>query len=150
MRLPRLEAHLNGRKLGCYALNEFFIGPRKAYQAAKYTIEIKNWTERQKSSGILVSTPMGSHAWAKACCKRTMPLGSRGFQFVVREPYERQVFKNYRLKYGMLKKGQRIRIVSEMLDGILIADSVGKEYGFSNGSMADIGLSKKHLNAIWE
>lgn len=150
IRLPRLEARMNGNRLESYALNEFFIGPRRAYHAAKYIIEINNRKEEQKSSGILVSTPMGSHAWAKACCKKTMPVGSGGFQFVVREPYERQVFKDYKFKHGMLKRGQKVKIVSEMLDGVLIADSVGKEYSFRNGSVAEIGLSKNHLSAVWD
>ncbi|MBI2658161.1 NAD(+)/NADH kinase [Candidatus Woesearchaeota archaeon] len=150
IKLPRLEARLNGKKIEALALNEFFIGSRKAYHAAKYTIEISKRKERQKSSGIIISTPAGSNAWAKGCCGKTMPLGSEGYQFVVREPYEGQVFKNYKFRYGILKNSQKIRIVSEMLDGILIADSVGKEYGFRNGSIAEIGLSKKHLNAVWD
>ena len=36
-----------------------------------------------------------------------------------------------------------------MLDGILIADSVSKEYEFKNGSKATIKLSDKYLNAVW-
>ena len=44
---------------------------------------------------------------------------------------------------------KKIKITSEMLDGILIADSVGKEYKLKNGSKATIGLSKNDVNAIW-
>ncbi|MBI2650190.1 NAD(+)/NADH kinase [Candidatus Woesearchaeota archaeon] len=148
-KLPRLEAYINNKKIETLALNEFFIGARKSYHAAKYTIRINHRKERQKSSGILVTTPSGSNAWAKSCCSRTLPLESKSYQFVVREPYEGKVFKNYRLKYGILNKNQRIRIFSEMLDGLLIADSVSKEYNFKNGSKATIRLSNKPLNAIW-
>ncbi|MBI2542024.1 NAD(+)/NADH kinase [Candidatus Woesearchaeota archaeon] len=148
-KLPRLEASLNGRKIETLALNEFFIGSKKSYHAAKYTINAGSKKERQKSSGILVTTPSGSYAWAKSCYGRTLPLGSENFQFLVREPYEGQVFKNYRLKHKILGKTQKIKITSEMLDGILIADSVGKEYSFKNGSKATINLSGKHLNAVW-
>ena len=148
-KLPRLEAYINSKKIETFALNEFFIGATKSYHAAKYVIETDGKNERQKSSGILVTTPTGSYAWAKSCCSKTLPLNSKNYQFVVREPYEGNIFKNYKLKYLVLNKNQKIRIASEMLDGILIADSVSKEYKFKNGSKATIKLSDKYLNAVW-
>lgn len=148
-RLPRLEARINGKKIKTYALNEFFIGARKSYHAAKYVVQADGKKERQKSSGILVTTPTGSCAWAKSCCNKTLPLNSKNYQFVVREPYEGRVFKNYKLKHGILNKSQKITIASEMLDGILIADSVSREYSLKNGSKATIKLSDRHLNAVW-
>lgn len=149
-KLPRLEAYINNKKIETLALNEFFIGARKSYHAAKYIIQIKNNKERQKSSGILITTPTGSYAWAKSCCDRTLPLNSKKYQLVVREPYEGNVFKNYKLKYVILNKNQKISIKSEMLDGVLIADSVGKEYSLKNGSKAVIKSSGRHINAIWQ
>ena len=146
---PRLEAYINNKKIETFALNEFFIGARKSYHAAKYIIRINGKKERQKSSGILVTTPTGSYAWAKSCCGKTLPLDSKNYQFVVREPYEGKVFKNYRLKYGLLNKNQKIKINSEMLDGILIADSVSEEYNFKNGSKAVIKVSNNDINVIW-
>ena len=148
-KLPRLEACINSKKIETFALNEFFIGARKSYHAAKYVVQVDGRKERQKSSGILVTTPTGSYAWAKSCCRKTLPLNSKSYQFAVREPYEGKVFKNYKLKYGILNKNQKITIASEMLDGILIADSVGKEYSLKNGSKATIKLSDKHLNVAW-
>lgn len=149
-KLPRLVAYINNKKIETFALNEFYIGSRKSYHAAKYAIHIDGKKERQKSSGILVSTPIGSYAWAKSCCNKTLPLNSKNYQLVVREPYEGKIFKNYRFKYAILNENQKIRIISEMLDGILIADSVSKEYSFKNGSRAMVKLSKKYLKAIWE
>lgn len=148
-KLQRLEAYIDSRKIGALALNEFFIGARKSYHAAKYIIKAGNRKERQKSSGILITTPTGSYAWAKSCSGRTMPLDSKNYQFVVREPYQGNVFKNYKLKYGLLKRNQNISVISEMLDGVIVADSVGKEYKFKNRSRAAIKISNRHLNAIW-
>ncbi|MEK6984605.1 MAG: NAD(+)/NADH kinase [Nanoarchaeota archaeon] len=148
-KLPRLEACINNKKIEALALNEFFVGARKSYHAAKYVIKINGKKERQKSSGILITTPTGSYAWAKSCSNKTLPLNSRNYQFVVREPYEGQVFKNYKFGCGTLNKNQKVSIFSEMLDGILIADSVGKEYSLKNGSKATIKMSNKYLNAIW-
>ena len=151
--LPRLKAYINGSGIDSYALNEFFIGPRKSYHAAKYWIYVDeeiDKKERQKSSGVLVATPTGSHAWAKSCLNETLPLNSKKFLFVVREPYEGNVFKGYKLKEGLLEKSQKISIISEMLDGILIADSVGMEYKLKCGSKVSVGLSDKSINAVWE
>ena len=149
-KLPRLEAYINNQKIETLALNEFFIGSRKSYHAAKYSIGIYGKKDIQKSSGILVTTPVGSYAWAKSCCERTLPLNSSNYQFIVREPYEGKVFKDYNLKYGILNKNQKITVISDMLDGILIADSVGQEYSLKNGSKATIKLSNNYLNVIWE
>ena len=148
-KLSRLEASVNGNKIATLALNEFFIGPRKSYHAAKYTIQVRNIKERHKSSGILVSTPSGSYAWTRACNGKVIPLNSKNFQLVIREPYEGKVFKNYRLRQRILKNSEKVTIISEMLDGILIADSVSKEYELKEHDKAEIRLSKNFLNAIW-
>ena len=148
IRFPRLEACIDGNKILTLALNEFYIGPKKGYHGAKYTIQIGGKKERHKSSGILVTTPAGSYAWAKSAYRRIMPLDSKNFQFVVREPYEGKVFRKYKIKHGILRKNDRIKIISEMLDGVIVADSVGKEYGFRNYSIATITLSKKSLNLL--
>ena len=147
---PRLEACINGQKIATLGLNEFFIGPKKAYHAAKYIIGLGNNKERQKSSGILVTTPAGSYAWGKACNTKPMNLNSENFQFVIREPYEGKLFRNYKLKYGILKPNQKIKIFSEMLDGIIVADSVGMEHSFKNGNIAIVKLSRMPLKVVWE
>lgn len=146
----RLEAYINNKRIGVCALNEFFIGPKKSYHAAKYLIMAKGIKERQKSSGILITTPAGSYAWASACCNKRLAISSKSYQLVVREPYEGRVFKNYKLRYAILNKNQKVKIISEMLDGILVADSVGKEHSLKNGSKAVIKLSKNYLKTIWE
>ena len=148
---PRLEAYVDGKKIETIALNEFFIGPRKSYHAAKYVISIDGKKERQKSSGVLVATAAGSYAWAKASHNRPLPLNSGKFQFVVREPYEGKVFKNYKLKYGILGKNQKVTVVSQMLDGIVVADSVGKEFNVKYGHKTVVKLAdkSKNLRVIW-
>lgn len=147
-KFPRLEARIDNKKIATPSLNEFFIGPKKAYHAAKYIIEIGGRKERQKSSGVLVTTPAGSYAWARACNTKPMNLNTKNFQFVVREPYEGKVFRNYKLKKGILKPSQKVSIESEMLDGVIVADSVGKEFAFKNGGKAVIKLSRNYVNLI--
>lgn len=148
-KLPRLEAYINKKRIGTLALNEFFIGPRKSYHASKYVIKVRKIKERHKSSGVIVSTPSGSYAWTKACHGKKMPLNSKDFQFVIREPYEGKVFKNYKLKQSILKSNESITIISEMLDGILVADSVSKEFSLKEHDEVRIRKSNNFLKAIW-
>ncbi len=53
----------NGQTL--YAVNDFFIGP-KSHTCLQYTLTHKKRSERQMSSGIIVSTGAGSTGWFKA------------------------------------------------------------------------------------
>ena len=148
-KLPRLEARISGKKIGSFAVNEFFIGPRKAYQASKYIIKVDKHKERHKSSGIIVATPAGSYAWASASHGKKMHLDSKNFQYVVREPYMGKIFRDYKLRRGILKKGRKITVISEMLDGIVVADSVSKEYSLKHGQKVEVKMSEKPVEVVW-
>ncbi len=53
----------NGQAL--YAVNDLFIGP-KSHISARYTIAINGRQEEQSSSGVIVSTGLGSTGWFKS------------------------------------------------------------------------------------
>ncbi|MGH7976847.1 MAG: sugar kinase [Limisphaerales bacterium] len=53
----------NGQVL--YGVNDLFIGPR-SHISARYTITLENQTETQSSSGVIVSTGLGSTGWLKS------------------------------------------------------------------------------------
>lgn len=58
------KAQLNdGQSL--YGVNDLFIG-RKTHVSARYQVELNGVTEQQSSSGIIVSTGMGSTGWLKS------------------------------------------------------------------------------------
>lgn len=48
-----------------YGVNDLFIG-RKTHVSARYQVELNGVTEQQSSSGIIVSTGMGSTGWLKS------------------------------------------------------------------------------------
>ena len=147
-KLPRLEAYINNQKIETLALNEFFIGSRKSYHAAKYSIGIYDKKEIQKSSGILVTTPVGSYAWAKSCCERTLPLNSSNYQFIVREPYMGKELFMPTVIHGEIKPQEKMILTSTRRDnGVLaINESV---YDFNNGDVAEIFLSDKPLQVVF-
>jgi NAD kinase len=53
----------NGQVL--YAVNDLFIGP-SSHLSARYTISLDDQTETQSSSGVIVSTGVGSTGWLKS------------------------------------------------------------------------------------
>jgi NAD+ kinase len=148
-KLARLEAFINNKKIPELALNEFYIGSDKEYIASRYYIIINGKKERHKSSGILVATPAGSYAWIKSCGGKKIRLTAKKFEYVVREPYEGGLSGKYKLKRGVLKKDKTVTIISDMKKGLLVVDSLGKEYFFNKKDKIKINLSDKDLNAVF-
>ena len=78
------EARLSdGQRLR--AANDLFIGPR-SHTSALYEIEVGGQRELQSSSGLIVSTGLGSTAWIKSIV--TGSLGIAGSVRSSRAPYE--------------------------------------------------------------
>ncbi len=148
-KLARLEAFVNSKKIPSLALNEFYIGSDKKYITSRYYIRINGYKERQKSSGILVGTPAGSYAWIKSCGGKKIKLTANKFEYVIREPYEGSLSGKYKLKKGILKKGRKVSIISDMSKGLLVVDSLGKEYFFNKKDIIVIRLSNNYLNAVF-
>ncbi|HEY4251249.1 MAG TPA: hypothetical protein VGM87_08610 [Roseomonas sp.] len=63
-RVTMAKASLNTGEV-LYAVDALLIGPR-SHVSARYTLELGARRERQSSSGIIVSTGMGSTGWLKS------------------------------------------------------------------------------------
>jgi NAD kinase len=80
------------------AVNDFYIGPRFPI-SAQYRLTCGNQSEEQSSSGIIVSTGLGSSGWLKSvvtgaskitgqpCSDAQFAWDSSYLRFVVREPF---------------------------------------------------------------
>ncbi|MCP3686225.1 MAG: hypothetical protein GY861_26565 [bacterium] len=144
--LSKLETTINGKKTS-YALNDVFLGSRRAYQTSRYKIRIGNKEEFQMSSGVIVSTPTGSTAWIKSAGGKEMPLHSKNFQYVVRDPYACKFTKPKMLK-GLLSPKQTITIKSLIFEGVVAIDSSKKEYKIDEDSVVKVKLAKHPLKII--
>jgi NAD+ kinase len=144
----RLKATLGGKPIPELALNEFYIGSRRGYRMAAYIIHFKRRYERQKSTGIIVAAGAGTYAWLKSAGGKPTALDAKKAQFVVREIYGGKLTGSRLLK-GTLSPGDSVEITSEMPDGIVIADSVGKEHHFPFGKKVRIELAKNPLCSYW-
>jgi len=147
-KIQRLEAYVNNKKVSELALNEFYISSGKEYLTARYSLSLKGKRERQKSSGILISTAAGTNAWIKSAGGKILPLNSNKFEYLVREPYCGKITMKCGLVNGILNKNEKIGIVFEMGNGILIADSLSREYKFKAGQKIMIKMSNKPLYVV--
>lgn len=142
-KLARLETRINNRLIPDLALNEIFFGNKKVYHTSHYTLQ----GEPQKSSGILVATAAGSHAWIKSAGGKVLPLTSKKFQFIVREPYQGRLTRIRETK-GTLNPNKKITIKSGMDNCIVVIDSVGKEHKVGKGDVVTVRNSKKELRLL--
>jgi len=138
-KLSRLEVKINGKKLPILALNETSFSKTKPYLT--FTYKLKGNIE--KASGILVATPIGTTAWAKSTGGKVLKPGSKKMEFIIREPYVGKIYK-IKKKYAAVDSFT-FKTISK---GIIVFDSVSKEYHFNRGDTISVSLSKHPINLI--
>ena len=147
-KFQRLEAYINNKRVKELALNEFYIASEKEYHTARYFLNVRGKKERQKSSGVLIATPAGSNAWIKSAGGKILSLNSYKFEYLVREPYCGKISAKCTLVNNVLNKNEKIEIIFEVENGILIADSLSKEHKFKAGQKVTVKISKNPIYFI--
>lgn len=143
VRLTRLSCSVNGGELEISALNEFAVGHTTSFKMARYELN----GEFQRSSGVLVGTASGSYAWIRSAGGRKIPLESRKFQYVVREPYLPNGKSLKHLK-GILRPGQRLRLKPCMGNLILVVDCLSGPVRLRKGDLVEFAVSGNPLYTI--
>ncbi|MBL7055399.1 NAD(+)/NADH kinase [Candidatus Woesearchaeota archaeon] len=147
-KLHRLEAHIDDKKIKELALNEFYIASEKPYHTARYYLTVRGKRERQKSSGVLVSSAAGSYAWVKSAGGKELPIESDNFEYIIREPYCGRTAAKCSLSQGILKKNEKVIMEFEIGNGVIIADSTATEHIFKAKQKVTIKLSDKPIHSI--
>ena len=148
----------NGQVL--YAVNDLFIGAR-SHTSAIYEIATQKGKETQSSSGVIVSTGLGSTAWFKSIVtgslaiagafggKSGMPYSSQSWdsaalRFAVREPFPSRTCQ-VTLVYGELKKSEQLRMRSLMPEnGVIFSDGIEADrLDFNSGTEVQIGVADR-------
>ena len=102
------------------ALNEVMIG-QPGHQSARYTLEVDGRTERQSSSGIIVSTGTGATGWCRSIARIQAPqLGlptptDRTLVWFVREPWPSPATGADLVAGRLAGGGLEIRVESDQL-----------------------------------
>jgi NAD kinase len=154
------EAFLNdGQRL--LAFNDFYLGQR-THVSSRYLLTWHGESERQSSSGVLVSTGAGSTGWLSSTQNMAAAVAGllRGkpvevprlrlgwddprLAFVVREPF-RSRWSDVRLSAGLIGAGEELRLESYMPDGgVIFSDGVEADaLAFNSGAVATVRASER-------
>lgn len=162
------QATLNtGEKL--YAVNDLFIGPR-SHVSARYKITAHGKSEQHSSSGVIVSTGVGSTGWFKSLLAGAagivQSLGTDAAKqagrpkltpksefawdadylcFTVREPFPSKTTQ-VGLIFGRVTTRQPLIIESQMPEhGVIFSDGIESDFlEFRSGVRATIAPADRH------
>lgn len=144
------------------AVNDFYIGQR-SHISSRYVLQHAGKRERQSSSGVIVSTGVGSTGWMKSVFSGATRISSRipgaggkpvddasfswdadYLRFAVREPYI-SPSSGADLVFGTVSGNEPLRIISEMTEtGVIFSDGMEEDrLEFTSGMTATIDLAPK-------
>lgn len=149
-----------------YAVNDLFIGAR-THVSAIYELAAGGAMERQSSSGLIVSTGLGSTAWFKSIVTGSLAIaGSYGqpplltgyealpwdaaeLRFAVREPFPSR-HSQTNLVCGRLAPADQLRIRSLMPEnGVIFSDGIEADrLDFNAGAEVAIGIAARRGRLI--
>jgi len=162
------EARLNTNQ-SLIGVNDIFIG-HKTHQSARYIIRFRDQEEKHSSSGIIISTGLGSTGWYKSILTGALGVAN-GFRsldldplteneylsswysdtlhFCVREPWSSKV-SGSKIIYGKIDPNEFLEIESQMPErGVIFSDGIEEDYlEFRSGTIAKIFLAKKKIKIV--
>lgn len=143
-----------------FAVNDLFIGPR-SHVSARYVLALGQQEERQSSSGIIVSTGLGSTGWMRSVYAgwagmNAVLMGTKSqvesrfawdaaeLRFCVREPFPSRTSQTD-LVFGRVTGADTLRITSLMPEnGTIFSDGIEADcLGFNSGAIATIGVANR-------
>ena len=160
------EASLNDSQ-ALLAFNDLFIGA-KSHVSARYSIQFGQHEEHHSSSGVLVSTGVGSTGWLSSMFNMAngmyevfsrdkkhiltpmqMNWESDRLVFVVREPFVSKT-SSAEIVSGLVTPEFPLVIESEMADGgVIFSDGVEADFlPFNSGALATISLARKKTQLV--
>ncbi|MCL2253656.1 MAG: sugar kinase [Lachnospiraceae bacterium] len=142
------------------AVNDFFIG-RQTHVSARYCIRIDGREENQSSSGIIVSTGLGSTGWLKSVITGAKEIAetivgheihgevgtpkwdSDYLYYSVREPFPSNT-TGTSLVFGKIE-GSSLQIASQMPEnGVIFSDGIEQDFlKFNSGIEVKISIASK-------
>lgn len=141
------------------AVNDLFVGQR-THVSARYDITWNGRQESQSSSGIIISTGLGSSGWYRSVMAQTsgiaecfggprllnrgMAWDEKALTFVVREPFPSRRTQAG-IVYGRLSERDSLRILSQMPEnGVVFSDGMESDaIEFNAGTEITVGIAPK-------
>lgn len=142
------------------AVNDLFIGPR-SHTSALYELQLGTRRELQSSSGLIVSTGLGSTAWLKSVVTGSFgitrslirgalpdyqpePWDTPRLTFAVREPFPSRS-SSAEIVFGHATREEPLVLRSRMPDhGVIFSDGMESDFlRFSAGLQATITIADR-------
>ncbi|MBI3985338.1 MAG: sugar kinase [Lentisphaerae bacterium] len=145
-----------------YGVNDLFIGP-KTHTSARYLIEIGDRKESHSSSGVIVSTGLGSTGWLRSilagatgiagsvsgtavAVRQQEPAAwdSESLTFSVREPWPSKT-SDAGITFGTITGNRPLRLRSLMPEnGVVFSDGIEADFlEFNSGTTAVVSVAEK-------
>ncbi|MBN1438002.1 MAG: hypothetical protein JW929_01225 [Anaerolineales bacterium] len=155
------QARLNNGQI-LYAVNDLFIGPR-SHTSLRYALRHGGREETQSSSGIIVSTGLGSTGWLKSILagaqgivrgegkgrrqtedSSSFPWNAEYLYYSVREPFPSKT-SGAELIFGKITPKNALAVVSHTPDsGVIFSDGIEKDFlQFPSGMEALISVAER-------
>lgn len=148
------------------ATNDLFIGTR-SHVSVRYRIECNGQAEEHSSSGLIVSTGVGSTGWLRSVYAGAIGVArsiapeiqliapppvawdARELIFNVREPWP-SMNTGADLVCGRITAGQKLNLTSRMpLGGVIFGDGMEKDFiEFNSGTDVSIGIALQSLTLV--
>jgi NAD kinase len=143
------------------AVNDLFIGP-KSHTSARYVIEVGKQSETQSSSGLIVSTGLGSTAWMKSIVTGSVAIAAANARSVIHPAYEALPWDAPLLRYAVREpfpsKSSQATLIFGHIDsthplklkslmpenGVIFSDGIEADYvTFNSGVSAEVRLAMR-------
>ncbi len=135
------------------ALNEVFLG-HKTHQSAVYVLSAGGGTERQSSSGVIVSTGTGCSGWGRSIATQRglsdLPaIDEPSLAWFVREPFP-SVSTGCNLNFGRIGPGESLRLSSEMgTGGTVFGDGIEADsLDLPSGQSVEVTVCSRRLALV--
>lgn len=120
-KLQRIRIKVNNTRIPYEPINDVLFTNISPAGTSRYLIATNGKKEEHKSSGLWVSTPIGSTAAILAAGGKKQTLNQNNLQFFTREPYQ-GIYNPYSLTKGFVPKGKKLTITSKMIKSRLYLD----------------------------
>lgn len=133
-RLNRMRLSIDGRDIDFPAMNDVLIAHQSPAAMSRYLLRVGGHSERQRGSGLWISTAAGSTGAVRSAGGRIMPLGSARLQYLAREPFHENGDR-YTLRHGIVAPGEGIAVTSLMREGAFWVDGAHWSRALPHGAV---------------
>ena len=145
-----------------YGVNDLFLGPR-SHTSARYSIGLGSRSENHSSSGVIVSTGLGSTGWFRSIVagatgiaaslagrpledaqERSFAWDADYLYFSVREPWP-STTSAAEITFGRITPNEPLTMVSQMPEnGVIFSDGIEADFlQFNAGTRATVAVAEK-------